>query len=69
MREVESLVDTGAFYTVTTLRLAAELGLEPQEVASLTLAESRTVKGGITVAYIIEKELYQLPFSKTLSHY
>lgn len=52
VREVEFLVDTGAFYTVIPPRLAAELGLESQEVASLTLADSRTVEAGITVAYI-----------------
>ncbi|MEM0481966.1 MAG: aspartyl protease family protein [Nitrososphaerota archaeon] len=52
LKEIEFLVDTGAFYTIVPPGLAAELGLEPQEIASLVLADSRTVEAEITVAYI-----------------
>ncbi|GBC70914.1 hypothetical protein HRbin02_00687 [Candidatus Calditenuaceae archaeon HR02] len=52
LKEIESLVDTSAFYTIVPPGLAAELGLEPQEIASLVLADRLTVEAGITVACI-----------------
>ena len=50
--EVTFLVDTGAFYTIVPSALARRLGIEAVGEAELRLADGRSVKAGVTVAYI-----------------
>ncbi|MCP8307981.1 MAG: aspartyl protease family protein [archaeon] len=52
VREVELLVDTGAFYTVLPSSLAKEFGIVTQLTTELTLADKRIVKAGISLVYM-----------------
>ena len=51
-REVEFLVDTGAFHTVLPPSLIRELGLETPVTAAATVADNRRVTIKIGAAYL-----------------
>ncbi len=51
-REVEFLVDTGAFHSAIPKELAVEMSLEPAGEVAVTLADKRTVKAPISLAYM-----------------
>jgi len=51
-REAEFPVDTGSFYTVIPPSLAEELEVKPVFTRSLTTADKRQVKAGISLAYL-----------------
>lgn len=51
-REVEFLVDTGAFHSAIPKELAAEMHLESAGEVGVTLADKRVVKAPISLAYM-----------------
>lgn len=51
-REVELLVDTGAFYTILPPSLAKELGITAKLTTELTLADKHIVRAGVSLAYM-----------------
>lgn len=57
-REVELLVDTGAFHSAIPKELAADLKLEAAGEISVTLADKREVKAPISLAYfkVLDRE-------------
>lgn len=51
-REIEFLVDTGAFHSAVPKELAADLELEAAGEISITLADKREIRAPISLAYM-----------------
>jgi clan AA aspartic protease len=51
-REIEFLVDTGAFHSAISKELATDLELEAADEISITLADKRGIKAPISLAYM-----------------
>lgn len=51
-RETEFLTDAGSFYTLLPPALARELGIATPLTTPVTLADSRTVRIGVGIAYL-----------------
>jgi predicted aspartyl protease len=58
VKEVTSLIDTGAFFPVIPLDLAKELGIEPLAKTRLLMADSREATVNISLAYfrVLDRE-------------
>jgi clan AA aspartic protease len=51
-RDIEFLVDTGAFYTALPPELMRELQIEPRLRTAVTIADNRQVEPPVGVAYL-----------------